>query len=595
MSTADALNAEIAQQTDILNELRLQNTDPAALDTAKKKLGELKRNLAMVNKAAALGTNGTSAGMPESSREKDASKKRERLLLKTAKGTRDYGPAEMYCREHIERIVKDVFTTYGGACLDTPVFERKDVLAGKYGEDQKLIFDLMDQGGEQLALRYDHTVPLARYIAMSGATTQGKIWQLGKVYRRDNPVMSKGRMREFMQADLDIVGTWDPMIPDAEIVSLLCTILSKLDVGEFTIKINHRKILDGIFEVCGVPSEKIRTISSAVDKLDKLPWLDVKKEMTEEKGLSPDVADRIGEYVKHKGGPSLLHQLKSDQTLMSNVSAKQGVQDMDLLFTLLKAYSVIDKISFDLSLARGLDYYTGIIYEAIIEASAPPGFSPANTVTSPSATDGAASQLKKKPKKSKAEDAQEEEEIDESQVGVGSIAAGGRYDNLVGMFTSAAAGDGKKGASLPCIGVSIGLDRIFSVLWPKWVETGMRSKETMAYVMAAGDGLLEERIKLAQELRGAGIKTDFLAKKKPKLPAQFAAAEKDEVPFDIILGADELKEGLVTVKEQKWEFVDGKKAKVQSADQGVKVQRDELVDWLKKTPTYLNWSSGRLI
>lgn len=160
----------------------------------------------------------------------------------------------MYCREHIERIVKDVFSAYGGGCLDTPVFERKEILAGKYGEDQKLIFDLMDQGGEQLALRYDHTVPLARYIAMSGASVQGKLWQVGKVYRRDNPVVSKGRMREFMQAvrfllafvlrfilidakDLDIVGVWDPMIPDAEIVSLLCTILSKLDVGEFTVKV----------------------------------------------------------------------------------------------------------------------------------------------------------------------------------------------------------------------------------------------------------------------------------------------------------------------------------------------------------------------
>lgn len=106
----------------------------------------------------------------------------------------------MYCRAHIERIVTDVFTAYGGSALDTPVFERKDVLAGKYGEDQKLIFDLMDQGGEQLALRYDHTVPLARYLAMTGPAAAGKVWQVGKVYRRDQPVMSKGRMREFMQA-----------------------------------------------------------------------------------------------------------------------------------------------------------------------------------------------------------------------------------------------------------------------------------------------------------------------------------------------------------------------------------------------------------
>lgn len=107
----------------------------------------------------------------------------------------------MFCREHVEHIVKECFVLYGGCALDTPVFERKDILAGKYGEDAKLIFDLEDQGGEQLALRYDHTVPLARYLAMGGATnTQSKLWQVGKVYRRDNPVMSKGRMREFLQA-----------------------------------------------------------------------------------------------------------------------------------------------------------------------------------------------------------------------------------------------------------------------------------------------------------------------------------------------------------------------------------------------------------
>jgi histidyl-tRNA synthetase len=207
---------------------------------------------------------------------------------------------------------------------------------------------------------------------------------------------------------------------------------------------------------------------------------------------------------------------------MANESAKQGLSDMALLFTLLRAYNVLDRvrsfkfltkhgliysvqISFDLSLARGLDYYTGIIYEAIVEASAPPGFKAANAFASSSDTTTTPTPQKKPPPKKSTTN--EDEDIDESQVGVGSIAAGGRYDGLVGMFSAAAAAEGKKTpASVPCVGVSIGMDRIFALLWPKWVEKGMRMKATMAYVMAAGDGLLEERVGLVRELREAGIK-----------------------------------------------------------------------------------------
>lgn len=169
------------------------------------------------------------------------------------------------------------------------------------------------------------------------------------------------------------------------------------------------------------------------------------------------------------------------------------------------------QISFDLSLARGLDYYTGIIYEAIVEASAPPGFKDANALASSSTDPSVLAAPKPKPAKKAKGDPDAEEEIDESQVGVGSIAGGGRYDNLVGMFTAAAAGEGKKTAGMPCVGVSIGLDRIFAIVWPKWVEKGMRSKETMVYVMAAGDGLLEERVALVHELREAGIKVCLAA------------------------------------------------------------------------------------
>ncbi|KAF7303734.1 Histidyl-tRNA synthetase [Mycena indigotica] len=569
-----SLEEQVSTQKALFNQLRSSNAEPSYLEAAKKKLGELQKSLAQ-SKAA---TNASGD---------DGGKKRERLLLKTAKGTRDFGPAEMACRESIERTVKDCFKSFGGSCLDTPVFERKDILTGKYGEDAKLIFDLMDQGGEQLALRYDHTVPLARYLAMAGGTSaQSKIWQVGKVYRRDNPVMSKGRMREFSQADFDIHGSWDPMIPDAEIISLVCNVLTKLNVGEFTIKacyvpfvleslrltpseqINHRKILDGIFEVCGVPAEKIRSISSAVDKLDKSPWSEVKKEMTADKGLDEAVADEIGEYVKLKGGPALIDQLSADPRLANNASAQQGLADMTLLFSFLKAYDVVDKLSFDLSLARGLDYYTGVIYEAVVAASAPPSFDASTTTP--------------KPKKNKA-NPDEEEEIDESQVGVGSIAAGGRYDNLVGMFTAAAAAEGKKAPSIPCIGISFGLDRIFALLWPTWVERGGRTKETVAYVMSAGDGLLEERIKLVKELREGGIQADFLAKSKPKVKPQFDAVEADEVPFAIIIGVDEVKRGEVKVKQQTWMFVDGQKKKVENKDDGKVILRSELITWLKRT------------
>ncbi|KAH9011850.1 class II aaRS and biotin synthetase [Lactarius pseudohatsudake] len=286
--------------------------------------------------------------------------------------------------------------------------------------------------------------------------------------------MSKGRMREFSQV----------------------------------LQVNHRKILDGIFEVCGVPPEKIRPISSAVDKLDKLPWSDVRKEMIGDDTAS---ADKTGEYVKHNG-TQLFH-----------------------------------------------GYYTGLMYEAIVEASVLP------VLKATEKPNPAPAVPKKKSKKSSAD---KDKEIDESQVGVGSIAMGGRYNDLMGMFTAAALSDGKKGTGLPCIGVSIGLDRIFALLWPKWVERGMRSKEVFAYMLATGDGLLPKGIALVQELRVQGIAADFLAKNKPKLNAQFTVGERDKVPYAVILGGEELKVGLVTVKEQRWEFMDGKKAKVESTDKG---------------------------
>ncbi|CAO3633664.1 unnamed protein product [Cunninghamella echinulata] len=489
---------------------------------------------------------------------KKAKAAKNSFTLKTAKGTKDYNDKDMAIREKVFSTITKVFKQHGAVTIDTPVFELKEILSGKYGEDSKLIYDLKDQGGEECSLRYDLTVPFARFLAMNGKEYQNfKRYHIAKVYRRDQPAMTKGRMREFYQCDFDIAGTYDPMIPDAEILKILIEALTALDIGKFTVKINHRKILDGIFEVCGVPEQNIRPISSAVDKLDKLPWEDVKKEMTQDKGLDESVADKIGEYVKLKGSRDLLEILTKDEQLMKNKSASEGIQDMTLLFDFLDAFEITDKMSFDLSLARGLDYYTGIIYEAVTEKSAPPKLTE--------------EQQKEKEKKKK-QQKDGEEELDESTVGVGSIAAGGRYDNLVGMFS----GTNKKGEpnlKIPCVGVSIGVERVFSILMAKQQQHEIKSNETEVYVISVGDSLLKERMQLCKELWDHGIKASFMFKNKPKLDKQFAVCEKDQIPLAVIIGKDELDQNLVRVKDMRSKDV--------TQGGGISIKRDEMVSVLK--------------
>lgn len=460
-----------------------------------------------------------------------APKKGAKRTLKTPKGTRDWDPLSMALRKHVFATIERVFTTHGAVTIDTPVFELKEILSGKYGEDSKLIYDLQDQGGELCSLRYDLTVPFARFVAMN-PTEYGSIkrYHIAKVYRRDQPAMSKGRFREFYQCDFDIAGQYDAMVPDAECLCVLAETLSALDIGEFTIKVNHRKLLDAVFAVCGVPDDKTRTISSAVDKLDKSPWADVRHEMVVEKGLAPDVAEKIGRYVQLHGGRELLTQLQQDAVLTQNTRAAEGLADMERLFEYLEVYQVMDRISFDLSLARGLDYYTGLIYEAVTAASAPPAF------------DASAA-----PKKTRKDD-----ELDESTVGVGSIAAGGRYDHLVGMFSGS-----KKPDAVPCVGVSIGVERVFSILMQRIRDAqargerpSVRQKEVDVFVMSMGDGLLLERMQVCKTLWDHGIKAEFLYKKKPKLQAQFAVVEKEQVPFAVLLAPGEWAEGKVRVKQQ---------------------------------------------
>ncbi len=408
---------------------------------------------------------------------------------------------DMVIRDKIFSTITEVFKRHGGVTIDTPVFELKEILSGKYGEDSKLIYDLADQGGEICSLRYDLTVPFARWLAMNRDVQNIKRYHIAKVYRRDQPAMTKGRSREFYQCDFDIAtGVHDPMVPDAEIIRIITEVFDGLGwKGTYTIKLNHRKILDGIFEVCGVPTDKIRTISSAVDKLDKLPWEEVRAEMVNEKNLDPAIADKIGEYVVQKGQRDLLAKLQADERLTANASMKAGMADMELLFDYLEAFKALDNVSFDLSLARGLDYYTGLIYEVVTEGSA--GSAPlATTSTAPAAPPNPS----KKPSKAGA-DADEDRSSDPS-VGVGSVAAGGRYDDLVGMFS------GKN--KIPCVGISFGVDRIFSITKTRMAAENnkqvVRNNEVDVFVMAFGGkgftGLLKERMDICSRLWEAGIK-----------------------------------------------------------------------------------------
>ena len=467
------------------------------------------------------------------------------VSLKTPKGTKDWADSDMVIREAIFSTLSGLFKKHGGVTIDTPVFELREILAGKYGEDSKLIYNLEDQGGELCSLRYDLTVPFARYVAMNNIQSI-KRYHIAKVYRRDQPAMTKGRMREFYQCDFDVAGTFESMVPDSECLSILVEGLTSLGIKDFKIKLNHRKILDGIFQIAGVKDEDVRKISSAVDKLDKSPWEAVKKEMTEEKGQSEETADKIGEYVKLNGSLKEIHAvLSADANITSNEKAKQGLDDIATLMKYTEAFDIDSFISFDLSLARGLDYYTGLIYEVVTSASAPPEN---------------ASELKKKAKS--AEDASE-------FVGVGSIAAGGRYDNLVNMVSEAS---GKKSTQIPCVGISFGVERIFSLIKQRInSSTTIKPTATQVFVMAFGGGkdwtgYLPERMKVTKQLWDAGIEAEYVYKAKANPRKQFDAAEKAGCHIAVILGKEEYLEGKLRVKRLGQEFADDDGELVSAAD-----------------------------
>uniref|UniRef100_A0A8C9ICY4 histidine--tRNA ligase n=1 Tax=Piliocolobus tephrosceles TaxID=591936 RepID=A0A8C9ICY4_9PRIM len=276
----------------------------------------------------------------------------------------------------------------------------------------------------------------------------------------------------FELKDFDIAGQFDPMIPDAECLKIMCEILSGLQLGDFLIK---------------------------------MAWKDVRHEMVAKKGLAPEVADRIGDYVQCHGGVSLVEQMFQDPRLSQNKQALEGLGDLKLLFEYLTLFGIAEKISFDLSLARGLDYYTGVIYEAVL--------------------------------------LQTPTQAGEEPLNVGSVAAGGRYDGLVGMFDP-------KGHKVPCVGLSIGVERIFYIVEQRMKTKGekVRTTETQVFVATPQKNFLQERLKLITELWDAGIKAEMLYKNNPKLLTQLHYCESTGIPLVVIIGEQELKEGVIKIR-----------------------------------------------
>jgi histidyl-tRNA synthetase len=421
---------------------------------------------------------------------------------KIPKGTRDYLPDQMIIRQQAFSIIRRVFESHGAVEIDTPVFELKDTLTGKYGEDSKLIYDLADQGGELLALRYDLTVPFARFLALNNVGNI-KRFHIGKVYRRDQPALKRGRYREFYQCDFDIAGVYGRMVPDSECLCVVCDILDALPIGDFAIKVNHRCLLDAILDICGVPADKFRTICSAVDKLDKEPWSEVKREMVEDKGLQEHVADKIGEFVLKKGPPiELYNELMDTKRFGDHKGASQAMEDLRILFDYLEAFDKLKFMSFDLSLARGLDYYTGVIYEAVCMSGT-------------------------------------------SQVG--SIGGGGRYDNLVSMFQEA-------GKQTPCVGVSVGIERVFTLMEARMREENngsIQQPNVTVLIASAGGAMMKEKMKIARILWNASISAEFSQQENAKLKKEVVNALDRNIPFMVVIGESELAENKCQVKDIK--------------------------------------------
>ena len=396
------------------------------------------------------------------------------------KGMRDFPPEQMLLRQHVIDAFQTVFERYGFEPIDTPLLEYIEALTGKYGEDEKLIYHFEDHGGREVGLRYDLTVPLARFVATHRheLTFPFKRYHIAPVFRADRP--QRGRYREFWQCDVDTVGT-SSMLADAEVLMVWMDSLSAVNMPNFVVQINHRKLLQSLAVFAGVPTEQTPTIHRAIDKLDKIGRNGVKEEMLKN-GVPSSAADKVLDLVALKGDPSdVLTEIR--QRLNGIDLAQQGIDDLESLFQYLAGMSANSQhYALNLALARGLDYYTGPVFEA--------------TVSEPS---------------------------------IGSLGGAGRYDGLIGMFI---------GENIPATGASLGLERIVDVIQ----ELGLlRPRSTVSKVLVTifSDDMLDASLRLVSALRHGSIDAEIYLDGKRDLRRQVQYANKRGIPVVAFLGPDE--------------------------------------------------------
>lgn len=409
------------------------------------------------------------------------------------KGTRDFSPIEMARRNYIFSTIRSVFSLFGFEQIETPAMELMSTLMGKYGEEgDKLLFRIQNSGEKaneapEKGLRYDLTVPFARYVVQHREELQFPFrrYQIQPVWRADRP--QKGRYREFYQCDVDVIGT-DSLVSELELIQIIEEVYRRFGI-RVCLKLNNRKILAGIAERIGEP-DKLIDITVAIDKLDKIGLDKVNEEMRE-RGLSDEAIDKLQPILALSGTNEEKLATMAELLRESEVGTK-GVEEMREVLRLCQIAGVTLPIDLDLTLARGLNYYTGAIFE-----------------------------------------------VKALDVAIGSITGGGRYDNLTGIF-------GLPGVS--GVGVSFGADRIYDVLTELNAYPATMTDATQVLFAVFGEQEMEMAISWAAHLRHAGINTEVYPTP-AKMKKQMGYADGKKIPYVAIIGGDELAENRVMLKD----------------------------------------------